>query len=120
MGKKLIPTLLKLAAAALFVPYKVELDRDGGRLKSVKVRSLALQLSYTAPSDGKKAQFDGVVPGFNADKVRFKADGKSFCVDGGELVEDAKAVYDEMKDVAGDIRDAVVEELGDLDLDDLD
>lgn len=109
--------MLKIAAAALFVPYKVTVDRDGDKLKAVKIRSLALQISYTAPKDGQKAQIDGIMPGFNADKVKLTTDSKTHTVDSNEIFEDAKAIYEDMKDAAGDIKDAILEELDDLDFD---
>ncbi len=120
MGKKFLPTVLTLAAAALLVPYKVELDRDGDKLKSVKLRSLALQLKYTAPQNGKKAQIEGVIPGYNADKVKVKVDGKTHIIDGDELFESAKAVYEEAKSTVKEVKDAIEDELDDVDFDDLD
>ncbi len=120
MAKKHLFTLLKLAAVALFVPYKVDVDRDGDKVKSVKVRSLALQLSYTAPTNGKKAQIDGIIPGYNADKVKIKTDDKTITVDSSEIFEDAKAVFDDVKGTACEIKDTLVEEIDDIAFDDFD
>ena len=120
MGKKFWPTLLTLTAAALLVPYKIELDRDGGSLKSVKLRSLAVQLKYTAPQNGKKAQIEGVVPGYNADKLKIKVGDKTHIIDGEKLFENAKAVYEKAKSTAKDIKDVIEEELDDVEFDDLD
>lgn len=96
--KKLIPTWVKVAAvAALFVPYKVEIDKDDNKkIKKVTTNSLAVRLSYTPARDGNESDLNAVIPGFNASKCKLKAGKKTYTVDGEQLMHNAKVVCGEM------------------------
>lgn len=96
--KKLIPTWVKVAAvAALFVPYKVEIDKDDNqKIKNVTTNSLAVRLSYTPARDGNESDFSAVIPGFAASKCKVKAGKKTYTIDGEQLMHNAKVVCSEM------------------------
>ncbi len=119
MSKKLIPTWLKLAGLATLVPYQIVVKKDGSKLKNIRVRSLAYQLSYTAPADGKKGKIDGVFPGFNADKVT-DAEGKKHKVNSEEFFDEAFAVYDDVKHAAHEVKEAFEDALDAFDDDEFD
>ncbi len=101
--KKLIPTWVKVAAlAALFVPYKVDIDKDDDKkLKRITTNSVAVRLSYSPARDGKESDFSAVIPGITAGKCKVKAGGKTYSVDGEQLIENAKLVCEE---VAGKVK----------------
>ncbi len=111
MKKKLIPTWLKIAGLAVLVPYQIEVKKDEGKLKKIRLRSLALQLSYTAPENGEKAKIDGVVPGFNADKVK-DTEGNTHKVDTDELFDQA---FSAAKHAAHEVKEAFDEAFDELD-----
>lgn len=96
--KKLIPTWVKAAAiAALFVPYKVDIDKDEDKkLKKVTASSVAVRLSYSPAKDGKGGDISAVIPGITAGKCKVKAGGKTYSVNGEQIVENAKQVYEEV------------------------
>lgn len=94
--KKLVPTWLKVTAlAALFVPYKFEVDRDEDeKLKKLTVRSVAAHLTYKAGKPGEKGDLFVVVPGVVADKCKVKYNGVPVTAD-GEVIEEDAVPFDE-------------------------
>lgn len=79
--KKLIPTWLKVAAvAALFVPYKIKVERDeDNRIKSFSAKSLAVKLDYSPAEDMGESDITLTVPGFGSDCCSCGCDGDCDC-----------------------------------------
>lgn len=98
--KKLIPTWLKLAAvAALFVPYKVKVERDeDNRLKRLSAKSLALKLTYTPAEGDGESDITLNVPGFSAPDCDCDCDRDCGCDDDCDCGEELFEIVDECED----------------------
>ncbi|MBE6677400.1 MAG: hypothetical protein E7597_01215 [Ruminococcaceae bacterium] len=66
--RKLIPTWVKVAAvAALFVPYKIETEKDeDNKLVKLSAQSLATRITYIPATEDKESDVYVQIPGFNA------------------------------------------------------
>lgn len=98
--KKIIPTWVKVAAvAALFVPYKVDIDRDEDKkLKKLTTCSIAVRFSYSPARDGCESDISAVIPGVSSEKCKVKAGGKTYTVNGEQIIKNAKTVCGEVAD----------------------
>lgn len=101
--KKIIPTWVKLAAAAaLFVPYKIELDRDDNKkIKRITANSVACRLSFAPATENSESDFSAVIPGIGS-SAKLKAGGKTYTIDSEQLVHNAKVVCEEVADKVKD------------------
>ncbi len=95
---KLIPTWLKVAAvAALFVPYKIKVEKDKEqKIKRVTARCLVTQVTFEPGSADKESDLHLQVPGFNAkmpDALEEEPDE----------IFDSEAVFSELEDSFNDI-----------------
>ncbi len=108
-NKAWIPALVVGAAvAALFVPYKVDVDKDeDNRIKKITTKSLAVGLSYTPARDGEESDLRATVPGISASKYKVKAGKKTYSVNKEQLASNAKAVYGDVKKIAKKAADGV-------------
>lgn len=97
--KKIIPTWVKLAAAAaLFVPYRINLDRDDNKkIKRITANSVALRLSFSPATENSESDFSAVIPGIGA-SAKLKAGAKTYTIDSERLVNSAKAACSEVAD----------------------
>lgn len=97
--KKIIPTWVKLAAAAaLFVPYKIDLDRDENKkIKRVTANSVAFRLSFSPATETDESDFSAVIPGIGA-SAKLKAGAKTYTVDSEQIMHSAKAACGEVAD----------------------
>ena len=83
--RKLIPTWIKVAAvAALFVPYKIETEKDeDNKLVKLSARSLATRITYIPATEDKESDLYVQIPGFNAaDDFEIEEDGDEIDYDG--------------------------------------
>lgn len=110
--RKLIPTWLKIAAvAALFVPYKIETERDeDNKLKKLSAQSLATRITYFPATEDKESDMYIQIPGFNAKDGDFDFEEDEDSFDFEELFED---VADELNgsDIIGDDLDDALSDI---------
>ncbi len=118
--RKLIPTWVKIAAvAALFVPYKIETEKDeDNKLKRLSAQSLATRITYIPATEDKESDLYVQFPGFNAnDDFAFEEEEDE--IDFEELMDEVSLEInnsidnetDEVDDSLSDIEKGFLEEL---------
>lgn len=103
MAKGFISTFLKVAAVAALVPYKVQIVKDGDKIKRISAKSLAAHITYTPGDDEKKSDLSVMVPGF------FGKDGFDM---GIEVMENAAECYDDIaedEELFADLEDGCIQ-----------
>lgn len=105
--KKLIPTWVKVAAvAALFVPYKIEIEKDDDKkLKKLSARSLATRITYIPKGDEEESDVYIQFPGYNAEDC-FECDvAEEEEFDPDKMFEDCELAYDDLFDTDDTLSD---------------
>ena len=104
--RKLIPTWLKIAAvAALFVPYKIETERDeDNKLKKLSAQSLATRITYFPATEDKESDMYIQIPGFNAKDGDF--DFEELFEDVADELNGSDIIGDDLDDALSDIEKA--------------
>ncbi|MBQ3195263.1 MAG: hypothetical protein IJB65_02240 [Clostridia bacterium] len=118
--RKLIPTWVKIAAvAALFVPYKIETEKDeDNKLVKLSAQSLATRITYIPATEDKESDVYVQIPGFNAtDDFDFEDEEEEIDYEGlldevtNEINEKLDSFDEGLDDTLSDIEKEYSEEL---------